>query len=168
MPSDSRFRRQHDRIHALIDRCGNVARFRPGWRRILDHAFQHLRGHDDWLSGIAGDPHNLALDQRDFFRREFHTEIAAGNHYGVCGGNNAIQIINRSRLFELGHNHRLIADQAARFLDIGNRLHKGERDDIDPHVECEGEIAAILFRQGRNGQRLAAHREPFAILQHTR
>mmetsp|Transcript_11611 Transcript_11611/g.14061 ORF Transcript_11611/g.14061 Transcript_11611/m.14061 type:complete len:206 (-) Transcript_11611:79-696(-) len=168
MTPDRSFRRQHDGINPLINSRRDVARFSTGRRRILDHAFKHLSGDDDRLGGIARHSDNFSLDQRHFFRREFDTKVAAGDHHRICSVDYGVQIINRCWLLELRHNHRLITDQTARFFDICNGLDEGQRNNIYTHIKRKRQVAAVLFRQSGHGQRLAANGEAFAILQHTR
>src|SRR6185312_13739310 len=66
-------------------------------------------------------------------------------------------------LLEL-HQHRGAAgDELASLGHVFGALHEGHRDPIDAYIEREGEIRAILRRQGRERQHGVWHVDAFAV-----
>ena len=78
-----RFAREHQRVGAGVDRVGDVRDLRAGGPRVVDHALEHLRGHDDGLVGADGLVHESALDARDALLGHFDAQVAAGHHDAV-------------------------------------------------------------------------------------
>ena len=59
----------------------------------------------------------MLLNDRNFFRRHFDAEIAAGDHDSVGGFENFFQMIDGLRLFELGDDGDVAAVRGDDLLD---------------------------------------------------
>ena len=103
------FGREHDGVGAVEDGVGHVAGFGARGARVFDHRLEHLRGGDDGLAPGRGAANDVLLNDRDFFRRHFDAEIAAGDHDSVGGFENFFQMIDGLRLFELGDDGNVAA-----------------------------------------------------------
>ena len=64
-----RFRRQHDRIGAVINGRGDVGGFGARRHRARDHRFQHLGCDDGRLAGAAAGTRHLLLHAGHLFER---------------------------------------------------------------------------------------------------
>ncbi len=66
------FRRQHHRVHTIVNGVGHIRHFGAGGRRRGDHRFQHLRCNDHGLARPPGRCHQPLLRPRHLLRRQFH------------------------------------------------------------------------------------------------
>ena len=148
-----RFRRQHHRVGALVDGGGDVGDFRARRHRRIDHRFQHLRGDDHRLAGLAAGPRHLLLHGRHFLQRHFHAEIAARHHQRVGKLQDLGKPLDRLRLFDLGHHRGAAARDLLGFRDVLRPLDEGQRHPVDAGGERGFEIGAVLLvqRGKRNG-----------------
>ena len=98
----SGFRRKHDRVGAIEDGVGHVAGFGARGTRILDHRLEHLRGCDHRLTPLGGAADHVLLNDRNFFRRHLHAQIAASHHYAVGGFQYFFEMVDGLRLLQFG------------------------------------------------------------------
>ena len=68
---------------------------------------------------------------------------------GVGQTDDVLDPLQRLRLLDLGEQGRPAADQPARLDQVGGLLDEGEGDEIDPELEAEGEVRAVLGGQRR-------------------
>ena len=160
-----RFRRQHHRIGAVIDRGGDVGRLRASRRRRGDHRFEHLGRYHHRLACLAAAPDHLLLDARHVLRRQFHAEIAARHHHPVGKREYFVQTLDGGGLFQLGHDGGPPADDLARRGDVVGTLHEAESDPVDAEGQGEFEIVAVLFGKGRDRQHDVRDVDPFMVAQ---
>ena len=67
-----------------------------------------MGGDDDRLHGGNALFENFTLNDGEFFVRALHSEIAARDHDGVGGGDNAEDILNGGLVFDLGNDADLL------------------------------------------------------------
>ena len=115
----------------------------------VHHRFQHLGRDDHRLALQPAQLHQLLLPARHVLVRDLDAEIAAGHHDRVGQADDVLDPFQGLRLLDLGEQGRLAADQPARLDQVGGLLDEGERDEIDPELEPEGEILAVLGGQRR-------------------
>ena len=99
----------------------------------------------------------------DFFRGEFHPQIAARHHDAIGGRDDRLERIDRRGLFELGHDPGSPADQLLELSDIVRALHERERDPVNTDRQAEREIFTILLGQRRHWQDRTRHVHALAI-----
>ena len=100
---------EHDRVGAVENGVGHVAGLGARGTRIFDHRLEHLRGGDHRLAPGGGAADDMLLDDRNFFGRHFHAQIAARHHDSVGGFENFFQMIDGLRLFQLGDDRNVAA-----------------------------------------------------------
>ena len=97
------FRREHDRIASVENCIGHVAGLRPCRARVFNHRLQHLRRSNHRLAPHTCTANYMLLNDRNFFRRHFHAEIAARHHHAVSSFQNFFEMVDGLRLFQLGN-----------------------------------------------------------------
>ena len=151
------FRRQHDRVGAVIDGGGHVRRLGAGGRGRMDHGIQHLGGDHHRLAGGAAGLDDALLQDRHGLGRAFHAQIAARHHDGVAHLDDLVQMLDGLRLFQLGQQAHarphLLGDQAARLGHVLGTLDEGQRDPVRAHGHGEVQIRLVLLGQRRDGQK---------------
>src|SRR5580700_6497637 len=90
---------EHDGVSAVEDGVGYVAGFGARGARVFDHRLEHLGCGDDRFAPGGGAADHMLLNDRNFFRRHFYAEIAAGDHNSVGGFENFFQMIDGLGLF---------------------------------------------------------------------
>ena len=99
------------------------------------------------------------------FRAHFNAQIAACDHHAVGQLNDFFQPSDSRRLFNLGQQSRLIANQLLAFGDIFWPLDKGHGDPVHPLLQGKGEIRAVLFGQCRNRDHNVRNIQALAVRQ---
>ena len=122
-----RFRGQHYRVSAVVNRRRDIGRFRPRRHRRANHRFEHLSRDDHRLALAATGAHDAALDGRHFFRRQFYAQVAARHHDGVGLFDDFVEAIDGRWFLELGHDPRTSLGQCTRLVQILGTLHEGKR-----------------------------------------
>ena len=158
---------QHHRVGSVIHGIGHVGHFGAGRRGGGDHRFEHLRCHNHRLSRSTGQLHDALLRGRHLLRRQLHAKVAARHHHCIRQFDNLRQPLHRRRLFDLGQQRRLPADQLPGFGHILGSLHKGQRNPVHPVVEGKGQIAPILLGQRRHRHHNIGNIQPLVVGQGT-
>ena len=78
--ADAGFAAEHDAVDLFDDGVKDVGDFGPGRDGILDHAFEHLGGDDDFSTVVGASFNDVALDDGEVFNGAFAAEVAAGDH----------------------------------------------------------------------------------------
>ena len=160
---------EHHRVGAVEDGVGDVARFGARRPRGIDHRLEHLGRHDDGALVDAGKAENLFLDDRHPLGRKLDAEIAAGHHDGVGRRDDALEVVDRRRRFDLGDDRSRPAPcfaDVAHETDVFGLSHERQGHVVDAERETEREVRLVLFGQGRDAHasrrkvhaRLIAHR----------
>ena len=76
-----------------------------------------------------------------------------------------VQILDRLRLFHLGHDPGAAGGQRARLGHVLRPLHEGQADVVDALLEREGEVGPVLLGQRRDRQHDVRHVDALAIRQ---
>ena len=118
----------------------------------MNHGFQHLCRHHSGLADTACCTRNLLLANRYRFQRQFDAQIAARYHQCVGQIKDFSQPVQCFWFFDLREHRRPARDELSEFRNIIGTLNKRERNPIDPQIEGGVDIAAVLFRQSRNGK----------------
>ena len=137
--------------------------------RVFDHRLEHLRGRDDGLAILRCAMNDVLLDGRNFFRRNFDAEIAAGNHDSVGRFENAFKVLDGLRFFELGDDPGFgseggyaVLDQ----LDVFRGTDEGDGNGVDAILQCEFKIALVFFREGWDADRNAGEVDALVFAEH--
>ena len=88
--------------------------------RIVDHAFKHLSGSDDGLSGDVGLADHHLLSEEDLLGRDLHAQIAASNHDTIGGRQNVRVVLPALLVLDLADNFDIFAFLAKQ---LANSLH---------------------------------------------
>ena len=151
--------RQHDRVAAVPDCIGHVARLGPRGRLLGDHRFEHLRGGNHRYAAVIGVLNDAFLEHRHLLGRQLDAQVAAGNHYRVGHVQDLVEIVDRLALFELDHQWRGAPDVAHQLVGcphLRRGAHEGQRDIVDAQLlESERHVRAVLFGDRRRGHRHA-------------
>jgi hypothetical protein len=107
---------------------------------------------DHRLAGVARGAGNLLLQARNFLDRHFHAEIAAPDHDGVGKVDDVIEMLQRRRLLDLGHDRGAAAGELARLGDVLRTLDEGERDPADAERHGVVNVGAVLLGHGAEGK----------------
>jgi len=108
------FAREHDGVSAVENGIGDVGGFGASGEAAGNHGLEHLRRGDNGFAGATGAGDQLFLPECHFFDRDFHAEIAAGDHNAVGGAENLVKIGQETvkfrtakRLSQASNNHPL-------------------------------------------------------------
>src|SRR3546814_4105325 len=74
----------------------------------------------------------------------------ARDHHAVAHLDDLLEPVDRGGLLDLGEQRRLALDQPPRLGEILGPLDERERDPVDPLIDREGEVAAVLVGQRRH------------------
>ena len=129
---------------------------------LVDHRFQHLRCDDDRLAGAAAGPRHALLRARHPFDRQFDAKIAARHHDGVGDVENVVEMVERLRLFDLGHHRGAAAGDLLGFGDVFGALDERQRDPVDAGIERGFEIGAVLRHQSGKRERRVGQADALA------
>jgi hypothetical protein len=75
------------------------------------------------------------------------------------------QALERGRLLDLGHQRRAPGDQAPGLGQVLRALDEGQRDPVDPEVEAEAQVGAVLLSERRDRQHGAGHVDALVVFQ---
>ncbi len=162
-------RREHHRVGAVVDGVGHVAGLGPRGAGIFDHRLQHLGGRDDRLAIIAGPADHMLLNGRHLLRRHFDPQVSARDHDPVGGFEDAFQVLNGLRLFELGDDPGLGAHGGHAMPhqpDVFRGAHEGDGDGVHSVADGELQILFVLGGQGRYPHRDARQVDALVLAQH--
>ena len=78
----------------------------------MNHALEHLRGHDNGLVGTDGLVDQATLDAGNEFLSHFDAQVAAGNHDAVGSFKNFVDVVHTFLVLDFGND----ADVAVVFV----------------------------------------------------
>jgi hypothetical protein len=136
---------------AVVDRRRDVGGLGRGGHRRGDHRLQHLGGDDHRLAGAAAGAQDAPLDGGHLLGAHLDPQVAARHHDAVGLPDDGVELRDRHRLLELGHDPGAVADQRARFVDILRPLHERQGDPVGAELEAVFEVAAVLGVSGDSG-----------------
>ena len=163
------FAGEHDGVGAVEDGVGHVTGLGARGARVFDHRLEHLGGGDDGLAPGGGAANDVLLNDRNFLRRHFDAEIAAGDHDSVGHFENFFEVIDGLRLFEFGDDGDIAlvrGDNLLDHADVGGGADEGQGDGIDAVLEAEFEILAIFFRERGDRESDAGKIDAFVLAEH--
>ena len=146
--ADGGFAGEHHGVGAVVDGVGDVGDLGARGARILDHRLQHLRGRDDRLAVLGGAANDVLLNGGNLFRRNFHAQIAARHHDAVGDLQNAVEVLDGLRLFELGDDPGFAAERGnavAHQAHIFGGADEGNGDGIDAVASARTRDPALSF-----------------------
>ena len=148
----SGFARKHNGVGPFEDGVGDVGDFGASGERVGDHALEHMGGDDDGFHRGDALLDDSPLNNGEFLVGAFDAEIAASDHDGIGGGDDAEDIFDGELVFDLGDDFHLgaavLVEEIAEGDDILRITDKGERDPIDPCFQADEEIGRIFFGDG--------------------
>lgn len=144
------FAGKHDCIGAVENCVGAVGSLGARRTRVIDHGFQDLGCHDDRLGPTACQFNGAFLDDRHLFERQFNTEVATGNHDGIEGVDDFVELLHGLRLFDLGdhrHTAAFFIHDLVDALDVRGITHEREGNEVGAALEGPTEVVLVLFAQ---------------------
>ena len=160
----SRFRRQHHRIGAFIDRLRHVRDFGAGRHRRGDHRFQHLGRHHHRLAGFAGGAQDALLQPGHGFQRHLDAQIAARHHQRVHMLQDFVQALHRLGFLDLGEASGAALHDPVQFDHVLGPLHEGKRDPVHAQRQRRFQVGMVLGRHRRQRQQRVGHVHALAVL----
>ena len=157
--------RQHQGVGALIDGVGHIRRLGPRRGRRTGHGFQHLCRDDGGHAALAGGAQDLLLRHRHFLRLHLHAQVTARDHDPVAVVEDALQIVQGLGLLDLGHAGGAPVHDPLQLGHVLGLLHEAEGHPVDAEAQGEGQVLAVLGRQGRDRNDRFRHRHALAVRQ---
>mmetsp|Transcript_21396 Transcript_21396/g.82952 ORF Transcript_21396/g.82952 Transcript_21396/m.82952 type:complete len:753 (-) Transcript_21396:250-2508(-) len=154
---------QHDGVGAVVDGRGHVGGLGTRGHRARHHRLEHLRGHDHRPPEPAAGAHDALLNAGHALGRQLDAQVAARHHHGIGALCDGLELFDRRRFLELGHDGRAAADQRPRLGHVFGPLHERQRDPVRTEVERQGQVAPVLCGQCADGQQHAGHVDALAI-----
>ena len=114
-----RFPGQHNGAGAVVDSVSNVSGFGSGGAGVLHHGIQHLSGGDHLKACVIGFFDQLLLDNRNLLQRNFHAQVASGNHDAVGHIDDLVDVFHTILIFNFGDDPNFIVMV---FLQLGTKL----------------------------------------------
>jgi hypothetical protein len=146
---------QHDRVGAVEHGVGDVGRLGARWPRRVDHRLQHLGGDDRGPSRRASRAHELFLDQRDLFHRQFHAEVSARDHHGVGLHQDPLDVGDGRPGFDLRDDRDVsVAHSRAELAHVARRPDERLRHEIGAELERARQPLAIAIGDRRQAETL--------------
>ena len=164
--ADRRLAREHQRVGAVEDGVGGVGGLGARRARVLDHRLEHLGGDDDGLGLAAGELDGALLHERHVLERHLDAEVAAGDHDAVEGRDDALEVVDRLRLLDLGDDGHARAELVHDRVDVGDvvgRAHEGQGDHVDAEAHREAEVLAVLVGQRGHADRDAGQVDALVV-----
>ena len=110
---------------------------------------------------------DLLLDVGDVLHREAHAEVAAGDHHGVGGPEDVVEVGHRGAGLDLGHDHRAVGtDGQSHRGDVLGRLHERHGDAVDVHAEHTLDQHEVLLRGRAQGNPVLGEGHPGSAPHH--
>ena len=119
--ADCCFTGEHYCIGTVKNGIRHITGLSPGRAGIANHTVQHLSCCNNWLTKSIAFSDELFLQQRNFFSRYFHSQIAPGNHYSIGNLQDGIKFIDTFTAFNFCDNHDVttpVFNQTPDFQDI--------------------------------------------------
>ena len=157
------FRRQHDRVGAVIDRGRHVGHFGARRRRRGDHRFEHLRRDDHRAAHPPRGLDDALLQRRHRLRRQLDAQVAARHHHAVALLDDLLEPRHRARLLDLREQRRAPLDQPPCLGKVLGPLDEAQRDPVDALLHGKGQVAAVLLGQRRHRQHHVGHVQPLVV-----
>ncbi len=111
----------------------------------------------------------MLLNDGNFFRRDFHAKVAAGDHDSVGRFKNFLQMIDGLRLLEFGDDGNVAAmlgDDLLYGANVGSGTDERQGDRVNAMGEAEFEILAVFVGERRDGESDAGKIDAFVLAQH--
>src|SRR5690606_34618451 len=164
--SDAGLAGEHDCVRAVEDGVSHVRSLSPRGARVVDHAFEHLRGDDDRFGFVPAPFNGAFLHHGHIFEGEFDTEAAAGDHDAVESLDDVLKPLHRPRFFDLGDEGDVHADLVHDPVDVfrvGGAAHKRERHHVDALLQGPAQVPFVFFGQRGDRNRHPGQVEPFVV-----
>ena len=115
---------EHHGIGAVEDRVRHVRCFRARRARRVDHRFEHLGGGDDRFSLLIRFADQPLLHERHLLEGKLDPEIPARDHHRVRRRHDALEVIERRRLLDLGDELDRVGHEPPQLLDVLRPSHE--------------------------------------------
>ena len=104
-----------------------------------------MRGHDHRAAGAAAQRDDFLLPRGHVFGRDFHAEVATGNHDGIGPVDDRVDAVERGWLLDLRDQTSPAVDDPGDFIEIGGFLHERQRHPVDAVGKAELKICSVLL-----------------------
>ena len=126
--TDGGFAGEHHAVGLFVDGIGDVGDLGTGGDGLSDHRFQHVGGDDHGLAvGDAG-LDSAALDDGKLLEGALDTEIPSGDHHGIGGAHDLIQVVDGGLVFNLRDDANegfFLREKITQERDVGGVTHEG-------------------------------------------
>ena len=146
----SRFRTEHHRVRAVIDRIGHVRHFGARGATGVDHGLQHLgcgdHGHTQFVAGVD----QAFLDTRHVFKVHLHAQIASGYHDGIAQRGDLLDVIQCFGSLDFRDDSHIRvggSNQLPQFANVVGRTNKRKGHEIGLLRDTERHVNAVFLRQ---------------------
>ena len=147
-----RFAREHEGIGVGIDSVGDVGHFGARGTRVLDHALEHLCGHDDRLMGADALLNDVALNTGNELIIHLDAQITTGHHNAIGGLDDFINVVHTLLVLNLGDD----ADSAVAGVEDGTDVidiffgtHETMGYEVNAVVDGKAQIGAVFLGERR-------------------
>ena len=161
---------EHDRVGAVDDGVGDVARLGARRARIADHRVEHLRRRDDGLRRDVALVDELLLQHGHLFHVDLDAQIAARDHDAVGDLEDLVEVVHAHAVFDLGEDlHMAAAVVRAELADgqhVAGPADERGGDQVDALLDAKEDVAAVLLADGGHLQIDIGHGDALAAAQH--
>ena len=151
------FAGKHNCRCAVINSVCNIRNLCSCRAGVCYHRFQHLCCGYNNFACFKSLMNNHFLQCRNFFKRNFNTHIATGNHNSVCFSDNAVNMLDALIIFNFCNDFNIIPAKSmteiAKISNISFCSAKGSGYKIIAHFCTKLQILHILFRKIRHCKR---------------
>ena len=158
---------QHDGRGAVVDGVCHVGDLGAGGAGVHDHAVQHLGSGDDGLAEGEGTFDDILLDAGQLGEVDLHAQIAAGDHDGVGGSQDAVDVVHALAVLDLGDDADVgvvLVQQVADVVHVLCGAHEGSGDEVKALLCAEDDVVAVALAHIRHGQMDAGHVDALLVL----
>ena len=86
---------------------------------------------------------------RHLLERQLDAEVAARDHHAVGRADDALDVLERRVLLDLGDDEHLLRDQRAQLGDVLGAAHEAEREVVELLLDGERDVLAVLLGDRR-------------------
>mmetsp|Transcript_25198 Transcript_25198/g.46798 ORF Transcript_25198/g.46798 Transcript_25198/m.46798 type:complete len:527 (-) Transcript_25198:106-1686(-) len=125
---------EHDAVGSVEDGVGHVGTLGAGRTGVRDHGLEHLGRGDYRLAGDVCLPDHVLLGEEDLLGRDFHAQVAAGNHDGVGRSKDLGVVLQSLKVLDLADDFDLpvfLSEDLANLVHVGCLPDEGRGDVVD-------------------------------------
>ena len=151
---------KHDGRGAVVDGVCHVRDLGTGGPGVDHHAVQHLGSRDNGFAKGERAVDDALLDAGQLGEVDLNAQVATGDHDGVGGGQDAVDVVHALAVLDLGDDADVgvvLVQQVADVVHVLCGAHKGSGDEIKALLHAEDDVVAVTLAQVRHGEVDAGH-----------